>query len=90
MASAIDELLESYNATDLFAMGREAGIFAKSTKPAKDQIVERMRAAFFTPERIRASLVKLNALEQKVLNRLLLNGGDVQKRSSNANCARLG
>ena len=61
-------------------MGREAGVFAKSTKPPRDQIVERMRTAFFTPERIRASLVKLNPLEQKVLNRLLLNGGDVQKQ----------
>ena len=78
MADEITDLLDSYHASTLWEMAREAGlkvVDAKGKKLPKDPVMAQVRAGFFTRERVLASLAKLNERERATLDRSLTRAG---------------
>lgn len=92
MADEIDTLLNSYHAQTLWRMAYAAGleVMRGSKKLNKRDLIPKMRAEFFTQERVRASWNKLSQRERQVLNRLLLHGGKVAKKAFRREVIRAG
>jgi hypothetical protein len=78
MPDEISTLLDSYHSTTLWEMANEAGLEVtdrRNKRLNKAQVMAKMRAEFFTRERVLASLARLDERERAVLDRLLLHGG---------------
>ena len=92
MTQEIDTLLNSYHAATLWEMAHAAGLEVKqgSKKLGKRDLLPKMRDEFFTEARVHAAWGKLNKREREVLNRLLLRGGTVAKRTFQHEIVRAG
>ena len=74
-------LLDSYNSNMLWEMARQARLSnTTGTKLKKTELMTLMAQEFFRPERIEASYQQLTKKEKKVVNRLLLHGGQISTR----------
>ncbi len=92
MTDEIDALLNSYHTTTLWTMADAAGLQVTqgNKKLKKKDLIPKMRAEFFTQERVRSSWDKLNQTERQVLNRLLLHGGQVTRKTFQREIIRAG
>jgi hypothetical protein len=78
----INTILDAYHSTTLWVMAIAAGLAPRGgKKPRKAELLSKMRAEFFTQERVFASWEQLGKRERAVLNRLLLRGGSAPTRS---------
>jgi hypothetical protein len=75
MTEEIEAILKAYHYNTLQDMAEEAGI--NTDDLLKAELIAQMKSRYFTEERVRASLEKLNERERTVLNRLLLHEGKV-------------
>jgi hypothetical protein len=74
-------LLDSYNSNMLWEMARQARLSnTTGTKLKKAELIMLMAEEFFQPERIKESYQLLTKKEKKIVNRLLLHGGQVSTR----------
>ncbi|MFN3761609.1 MAG: helicase-associated domain-containing protein, partial [Anaerolineae bacterium] len=93
MPDEIDAILNDYHAATLLRMAEAAGLNVRDQrgkKPTKEQLFARIRAEFFTRERVQASWERLDERERAVLNRLLLRGGEVATRAFRREILRAG
>ncbi len=93
MPDEIDAILNDYHSATLLKMAEAAGLNVRDPqgrKLTKEQLFARIRAEFFTRERVQASWERLDERERAVLNRLLLRGGEVATRAFQRELLRAG
>jgi hypothetical protein len=93
MTSQLNLLLDTYHTNTLREMAAAADLKTKDSRGKqinKTELLALMLREFFTPERVLASLAKLNDRERAVLNRLLLHGGEASTRLLRRELARAG
>ncbi len=92
MTDEIETILNAYHSQTLWEMARAAGLEATGSgkKLSKAELLPKMRAEFFTRERVLASCERLGKREREVLNRLLLRGGEASSRSFQRELVRAG
>lgn len=72
------ELLESYGLGSIQQTARQHGI--DTTNPSKTKLVPLLASRLYDPAAIAASLAKLEPRQRKVLNQLILSGGQTRAR----------
>ncbi|MDR7476061.1 MAG: helicase-associated domain-containing protein [Armatimonadota bacterium] len=93
MSDEINAILNDYHFAALWEMANAAGLEVKDErgkKLSKEKVLAKMRAEFFTRERVQASWKQLDERERAVLNRLLLRGGTAATNSFRREIIRAG
>jgi hypothetical protein len=92
VADEIDAILNAYHSNTLWQMANAAGLEVTrgGKRLSKAQVSSKLRAEFFTLERVKASWERLSQREQAVLNRLLLRGGKAPTRNFRREIVRAG